>query len=336
VNIRAFSASDARSHSPAMPELPARILQVCYFIVLGVFVIIALFRRKGRRRLFPAPDFPVPAEETPVSPFDTPPGADETNPYAIGRAAAKPPALPATPGVSIEAYRPLDLLWMGALFLLFFQLGMSQATSADPTDYSQISVKMLIISAGFQFFLAGITVAMVAWRIRPVAWLGLKWSGWPHALWIGPSVVAGMWLTLVTLQAGGYMKWMEALGAETVQDTVKFFQHSQDKLALGAMAVAAVIVAPLCEEIVFRGYLYPAAKRFTGPATAMFCSALLFSLAHGSLAMLLPLFLLGFAFAWIYERTGSLWAPIFAHFCVNGSTVLIQFALRYFDLPVDL
>jgi membrane protease YdiL (CAAX protease family) len=321
-----------------MPDLPARILQISYFVVLGVFVIAALFRRKGRREISTLAESSVTGEAAAISPSDmAPPVANETDPYAIGRASvAKPPALPATPGVSTAAYRPLDFLWMGALFLLFFQLGMSQATTAGPTDYSRISVMVLILSAAFQFFLAGITIAIVAWRVRPVAWLGLKWSKWPHALWIGPSVVAGMWLTLVTLQAGGYMKWMEALGAETVQDTVKFFQHSQDKLALGAMAVAAVIVAPLCEEIVFRGYLYPAAKRFTGPATAMFCSALLFSLAHGSLAMLLPLFLLGFAFAWIYERTGSLWAPIFAHFCVNGSTVLIQFAVRYFDLPVDL
>jgi membrane protease YdiL (CAAX protease family) len=321
-----------------MPDLPARILQISYFVVLGVFVIVALFRRKGRQEASTLEESPVLVEAAAVSPSDmAPPATNETDPYAIGRASvAKPPALPATPGVSTAAYRPLDFLWMGALFLLFFQLGMSQATNAGPTDFSQISVMVLIVSAGFQFFLAGITLAIVAWRVRPVAWLGLRWSKWPHALWIGPAVVAGMWLTLLTLQAGGYMKWMEALGAETVQDTVKFFQHSQDKLALGAMAVAAVIVAPLCEEIVFRGYLYPAAKRFVGPATAMFCSALLFSLAHGSLAMLLPLFLLGFAFAWIYERTGSLWAPIFAHFCVNGSTVLIQFAVRYFDLPVDL
>jgi membrane protease YdiL (CAAX protease family) len=319
-----------------MPDLPARILQVCYFVVLGVFVIVALFRRKGRPEAAAWEESPVLVETAVVSSSDMAPTSNETDPYAIGRAVPKPPALPATPGVSTDAYRRLDFLWMGALFLLFFQLGMSQATNAAPTDFSQISVMVLIVSAGFQLFLAGITVAIVAWRVRPVAWLGLRWSKWPHALWIGPSVVAGMWLTLLTLQAGGYMKWMESLGAETVQDTVKFFQHSQDKLALGAMAVAAVIVAPLCEEIVFRGYLYPAAKRFAGPATAMFCSALLFSLAHGSLAMLLPLFLLGFAFAWIYERTGSLWAPIFAHFCVNGSTVLIQFALRYFDLPVDL
>ena len=318
-----------------MPDLPVRILKVCYVVVLGVFAIVALLRRKGRQvsvleELSPHLDeATVPPSHTPLA------DAGEMNPYGIGRAAT-PPALPALPGVSTAAYRPIDLLWVGTLFLLFFQLGIGQASHAEPTDFSKISIVMLIVSVGFQVFLAGITVAIVAWRVRPTEWLGLRWRNWPHVLWIGPSVVAGMWLVQGTLQLTGYMKWMESLGAEAVQDTVKFFQYSQDKLALGVMTLAAVIVAPLCEEVVFRGYLYPVAKRFAGPATAMFCSALLFSLAHGSLAMLLPLFLLGFAFAWIYERTGSLWAPIFAHFCVNGSTVLIQFAIRHFGLPVDL
>jgi membrane protease YdiL (CAAX protease family) len=316
-----------------MPDLPVRILEVCYLTVLGMFVIMAFVRRM--RKPSPPISTAVAVEEIAISPPPSPEGA--TDPYEIGRTlSVKPPALPATPGISTEPYRRFDFLWMGALFLLFYHLGMSQARQAGQLDFSRITIEVLIASAVSQFFLAGITVALVAWRVRPVAWLGLRWRQWPHVLWIGPAVVAGMWLLLVSLQLAGYTKWMESLGVEAVQDTVKFFQQSHDKLALAGMAVAAVIVAPLCEEIVFRGYLYPAAKRFVGPVTAMFCSALLFSLAHGSLAMLLPLFLLGFAFAWIYERTGSLWAPIFAHFCVNGSTVLIQFALRYFDLPVDL
>ncbi|HEY8961810.1 MAG TPA: type II CAAX endopeptidase family protein [Luteolibacter sp.] len=312
-----------------MPDFPARILQICYFVVLGLFVIVALFRRTGGPGRSHAEPTGV-TEEPPVSTIDLPSVVEDARPVI------KPPALPATPGISTDAYRRFDFLWMGTLFLLFYQLGMSQAASTEPMDYSRISIVMLVVSAAFQFFLAGITVALVAWRVRPVTWLGLRWRGWAHALWIGPSVVAALYVFQVVLHATGYMKWMESLGAETVQDTVKFFLYGQDKLALGAMAVAAVIVAPICEEIVFRGYLYPAAKRFAGPATAMFCSALLFSLAHGSLAMLLPLFLLGFAFAWIYERTGSLWAPIFAHFCLNGSTVLLQFLIRHFHLPVDL
>ena len=64
------------------------------------------------------------------------------------------------------------------------------------------------------------------------------------------------------------MEWMNTLGVESSQESVKLLQETQDPLVLGLMAVAAVLVAPVCEEVVFRGYLYPAAKRFAGPWVA--------------------------------------------------------------------
>ena len=102
------------------------------------------------------------------------------------------------------------------------------------------------------------------------------------------------------------------------------------------MAFAAIVVAPLCEEIVFRGYLYPVMKKFSGPWVAGVCSALIFAAAHGSLVALLPLFVFGCVLVLIYEKTGSLWAPIAVHFCFNGATVIIQMAVRYLDLPLDI
>jgi membrane protease YdiL (CAAX protease family) len=94
------------------------------------------------------------------------------------------------------------------------------------------------------------------------------------------------------------------------------------------MIVAAVIAAPLCEEIVFRGYFYPVLKRTAGTWAAAFSSALVFAAAHGSLTALLPLFLFGLVLVFVYEKTGSIWAPIAVHFCFNGLTVLVQMAIR--------
>jgi membrane protease YdiL (CAAX protease family) len=53
------------------------------------------------------------------------------------------------------------------------------------------------------------------------------------------------------------------------------------------------------------------------------------------LSALLPLFLFGLLLVWIYERTGSLWAPIAVHFCFNSATVTVQMAARYFNIPLD-
>jgi membrane protease YdiL (CAAX protease family) len=172
-------------------------------------------------------------------------------------------------------------------------------------------------------------------RVRPAEWLGLKWRKWPWVFVIAPVAVISMWLFFGGLQVSGFMKWMESLGVDSVQDTVKLLQDATDPLTLGLMAGAAVLAAPICEEIVFRGYLYPAAKKFTGPWVACFFSALVFAAAHGSLAALLPLFLFGCVLVFIYEKTGSIWAPMAVHFCFNGATVLIQLAVRFYHLPVD-
>jgi hypothetical protein len=127
---------------------------------------------------------------------------------------------------------------------------------------------------------------------------------------------------------------MESLGVETVQDTVMLLQKSEDPLVLGLMAFAAVVAAPLCEEIVFRGYFYPVLKRFAGVWPAALCSALVFASAHGNLTAMLPLLIFGILLVWIYEKTGSLWAPIAVHFCFNGATVMVQLAARYYEIPI--
>lgn len=86
------------------------------------------------------------------------------------------------------------------------------------------------------------------------------------------------------------------------------------------LATLAVIVAPLCEEFVFRGYVYGTLKRFSCRFFAAIISALFFAVIHSSLWSLIPLFIVGFCLAIIYEISGSLWAPILTHALFNGIT----------------
>ena len=104
---------------------------------------------------------------------------------------------------------------------------------------------------------------------------------------------------------------------------------------MDAAASSAVVAAPLCEEIVFRGYFYPVLKRFSGAWPAAICSAIVFGAAHGQLTALLPLFIFGLLLVFIYEKTGSIWAPMAVHFCFNSATVLVQIAARHFDIPLQ-
>ncbi|MFC4351412.1 CPBP family intramembrane glutamic endopeptidase [Fodinicurvata halophila] len=80
---------------------------------------------------------------------------------------------------------------------------------------------------------------------------------------------------------------------------------------------AAGLVAPVVEEVVFRGFFYGWLKTRFGLPLSMAVSAGLFSLLHG-IAILIPaLFVVGLMLSWVYEKSGSLWPAIVMHSAFN-------------------
>jgi membrane protease YdiL (CAAX protease family) len=102
------------------------------------------------------------------------------------------------------------------------------------------------------------------------------------------------------------------------------------------VVLSVVILAPIAEEVFFRGVVFNAWLREGGRRWAFIGSAVLFAAIHLSLVSLLPIFILGLFLAWVYERTGSLLAPIAMHATVNGISVALAFLVRFdvVNLPV--
>lgn len=267
----------------------------------------------------------------------------------LGRTRAHPPIYDA-PDLSLDTYpspppipielqkrwgifgdwcRPVDLAGLALVFFIFASFGLSSAMVDPDAVAASLSPSLLISNILIFAFLVSMVVMMVWWRIKPVQWLGLRWRQWYHVFWIGPCTVLGMWIFLALLQASGYLKFMEKItGGNSTQDAVKLLRESNDNLAVGLMAFSAAIVAPIAEEVIFRGYLYPIAKKFSGPWIGMLFTSLVFAAGHGNVPLILPLFLLGMIMAYSYEKTGSILAPISIHFCFNSATVLMQLAAR--------
>lgn len=102
--------------------------------------------------------------------------------------------------------------------------------------------------------------------------------------------------------------------------------------------LAALIVlgvgAPLAEELLFRGFLYPAlSKSRLGPAVAAMVSTLGWTALHAGYSIfgLVEVFLIGLYFCWLLVRTGSLWVPILCHGVYNTTLAL---GLKW--LPISL
>lgn len=87
----------------------------------------------------------------------------------------------------------------------------------------------------------------------------------------------------------------------------------------------AVFLGPLAEEACFRGLLYPALAFRISPPAAAAVSAGVFAAFHGQPSSFLAIFALGIFLAGIYERTGSLRAPLLVHALHNAFALLLFF-----------
>jgi membrane protease YdiL (CAAX protease family) len=112
----------------------------------------------------------------------------------------------------------------------------------------------------------------------------------------------------------------------TPQSPVKILQQSQNAFVQALLAVSAVVIAPLAEELLFRGYIYGVLKRFTDGWFAALCSAMVFAIVHLHVGTLLPLFALGIILVVAYEMSGSLLVPVFIHGLFNAATTALILA----------
>ena len=95
-----------------------------------------------------------------------------------------------------------------------------------------------------------------------------------------------------------------------------------------AIAAVATIVAPVCEEIAFRGYLQSTLLSRRRPALAVGTAALLFAIIHLDPIRFPALVILGAVFGWLRLRSGSVWPAVAAHAANNGLVSIIALAAR--------
>lgn len=99
-----------------------------------------------------------------------------------------------------------------------------------------------------------------------------------------------------------------------------------------ALALVAVVAAPLLEEFVFRGLVQGALERRRGPLPAILLTASIFAALHW-LPTLLPLYLfLGAAFGFAVWATRSIWAGVLLH-AANNSAAVLQMGAEPPELP---
>lgn len=133
-------------------------------------------------------------------------------------------------------------------------------------------------------------------------------------------LAALVWKYALTLLEG-----LGVIGEAEPQELITLLQGGGDPLAIVLLAIFAIVLAPIVEELIFRGCLYRFLKSQSTLLAAQIMSGIIFSLIHFNLFSFLPLVVVGILLARVYEKSGSILSPIFFHALFNGFNLLILF-----------
>ncbi len=219
----------------------------------------------------------------------------------------------------------------GALGLFFRKLRHAgrlpygQAPTIPFSSIELVTVFLFVVSG--VFFRAGTALALVAilllvrfHRLDFGTYFGTKhlplWKILGASFWI--ALASDLPLRLVASLSELVGKVFGV--AAPPQPAIELFLRTRDWPSLSLLLVIILVLAPLGEEVLFRGFLYVYLKNHLSRRTSLILTALLFAFLHFNWPTFLPLFLFGLLLGIAYEFSGSLLLSIALHCWFNSFT----------------
>lgn len=235
-----------------------------------------------------------------------------------------PPDLPERPeGAEREPVWPPWFAWVGFLAAMLGTLVLV-GTAAAIVGAAGESAGFVVIATLAQGIVFVGTAVWFASRVAPPKpWqFGLRARPfWPSLGWAALGVVSFFVISAI---------YTALVQPDAEQDVVESLGGDQGKFGLVIAGVMVIAIAPVVEEIFFRGFFYKALRSRYSVVLAALMNGLLFGVIHfnfegaDGLLILPPLALLGFIFCLVYEKTGSLFPVIGMHAFNNSLAFAVQ------------
>jgi len=173
----------------------------------------------------------------------------------------------------------------------------------------------------------GIGIALVAGK----AWVDPD-ASWERVLWVNRvplrivalALVAGFALQFPLAELSNLSEFVFPASLEEKEFIHRVMTPKGWERIFSTLLALAVIV-PICEEVLFRGFLLRGLKYTYGAAPALFVSSILFGLSHFRLpTAILPATIAGLLLGLIVLRRGSIWPSIAMHAAVNTVPVIVS------------
>jgi len=209
--------------------------------------------------------------------------------------------------------------WVGVLLLVLLNVGLLLYIKGSSGGV-QLAQSMLVVIAEMAYLLP--VVVILAVKRIPWKHLGFGKFSW-NTMGIGCGMlVVGYGIILI------HNLIITALGIDTQGQQIFDVINAIDSPVW--FFLAAVVAAPLVEEIFFRGFLFQGFRKRYGWLPALLLSSSIFAAAHLDPVSFIPTFILGVVLAYLYHRSNSVWPGIIFHFLINASSTLAVYILTQF------
>ena len=212
--------------------------------------------------------------------------------------------------------------WIGVLLLALVNIGLLVIVSQDPGRLLVQSATLIIVQLAYLLPL----VLIFTWRRISWKHLGFGRFEW-NILGLGCGLLIASYVIILIHNLILMALKIDTQGAEilellsSLESPVWFF-------------LVGAVLAPIVEEMFFRGFLFQGFRQKYGWVSAALLSSGIFAAAHLDLVALIPTFILGCLLAYVYHRSNSVWPGVILHVLVNAFGLCAALVSTRFPVPV--
>jgi membrane protease YdiL (CAAX protease family) len=219
-------------------------------------------------------------------------------------------------------WTPLDVAWALVFFVgwisvvvLISEISRLTSFPIDPSVVVVLGTALLLVPVWF-----------LSIRKYNTSWVDLGLRPFKPA-----AVGIGCGLMLASLLFNMAFAALLALFNLKIQpDVAIMFSNTQFPLVL---MFGGALVAPFVEEVFFRGFVFTGLQHRWGWKTAAVVSSGLFAVAHIVPTSIIPIFILGLIFAYLYRVSNSIWPAILMHMLTNTVALSAAYAMAQGWMP---
>lgn len=229
----------------------------------------------------------------------------------------------AEPGTYSVPWKPIDN-WLGVIMLAVIDVALVLVSLQG--ENGQLAQSGLLVLVQLAYLLP--VIIIFAWRRIHWKSLGFGKFEW-SVLGIGCGLLVASYVLILL-----HNLLLMALGIETQGEEIAKLFASLESPAW--FFFVGAILAPLVEEIFFRGFLFQGFRQKYGWVSAMLLSSGIFAVAHLDPVSLIPTFILGSLLAYLYHRSNSVWPGVILHVLVNSFGLCSAYVLTQYPnlIPV--